>query len=464
MFTIFDTLERSYKGPVCGLKEWDREIIPGQTKKYLKKYGLEGTRDPENPISSDDSLADEFFKAGWELAINLGFLNVSTDRIIRVTEDELEEYISSVPTELKLGTGVDQVTWRSRKPEDGKPTGTVLGPFGNPVSEEMFVPLHQACAQVRLIDVMTAGCLVTAYGLEIKAGTPLETLAGMLELRLLREACRRAGRPGMPQGSVTGSPTEYGMFGGYGTPGGALATDFPPILTISECKVDDGLLHKAVHRWNCFGTGTPIDIAADPMVGGFAGGPEGAALVGIAQTLLNLPILQGTMADCSALNVTTGDDVEPKTLWASSIMHCALTRNTNIILGNTIHPVSGPGTEMHLYETAIGSLEGTVCGTWSYGVKAGSAKYIDYTATPLECMWAAQITKGNTGMKRAEANEIVKRLIPKVQDKLTDPPKGKSFPELYDMKTLKPKDEAVEVYTRVKKELEGMGVKFAGSM
>ena len=88
---LLNNLDKAYKGPVLPMKEWDTKIIPKTIKGILKKYGLNGTLDMENPINCDDDLADAFFKAGWELALELGMYCEDTERVIKVTEDELLE-------------------------------------------------------------------------------------------------------------------------------------------------------------------------------------------------------------------------------------------------------------------------------------------------------------------------------------------------------------------------------------
>ena len=61
-------------------------------------------------------------------------------------------------------------------------------------------------------------------------------------------------------------------------------------------------------------------------------------------------------------------------------------------------------------------------------------------------------------MKRSDVNEIVKKIIPKYEDKLRNPPKGKSFTECYDIKTLKPTQEWLDIYLKVKKEAIDLGI------
>lgn len=66
---ILRSLDRAYTGPICSVKDWDVKVIPQTIMAKLKKYGLAKTCDMENPINCDDELADQFYKAGYELAL-----------------------------------------------------------------------------------------------------------------------------------------------------------------------------------------------------------------------------------------------------------------------------------------------------------------------------------------------------------------------------------------------------------
>ena len=64
-------------------------------------------------------------------------------------------------------------------------------------------------------------------------------------------------------------------------------------------------------------------------------------------------------------------------------------------------------------------------------------------------------------MKRKDANEIVKALIQKYEEKLPPsgtPPIGKTFSECTDLKTLKPTKEWQAIYHKVKNELVELGL------
>jgi methylamine--corrinoid protein Co-methyltransferase len=94
---------------------------------------------------------------------------------------------------------------------------------------------------------------------------------------------------------------------------------------------------------------------------------------------------------------------------------------------------------------------------WGLGPFSGGCRHVNHL-TPLECEFNAEVIKASTGMKRDQANEIAKVLIPKYENRLKEPPKGKSVTECYDLKKQKPSKEWLEIYLRVKKELIDLGV------
>ena len=122
------------------------------------------------------------------------------------------------------------------------------------------------------------------------------------------------------------------------------------------------------------------------------------------------------------------------------------------------YQVAGPCTEMLLYESAVGAMYASVSGCpWAWFPQPGGGKYADWV-TPLECKFNAEVFKRSAGMTRKQANEIAKVLIPKYEDKLMDPPKGKGVRECCDLKTFKPSQEWLDIYLKVKKELIELGV------
>ena len=91
------------------------------------------------------------------------------------------------------------------------------------------------------------------------------------------------------------------------------------------------------------------------------------------------------------------------------------------------------------------------------GTRPTGCKYPNY-GSGLENRFCAEVLKSAAGMSRSDANEIVKALVPKYEDKLKYPPKGKSFTECTDLKTLRPTAEWQGIYEKVWKELEDLGL------
>jgi methylamine--corrinoid protein Co-methyltransferase len=80
--------------------------------------------------------------------------------------------------------------------------------------------------------------------------------------------------------------------------------------------------------------------------------------------------------------------------------------------------------------------------------------------TPMNGRWSAQIAHAVVGMKRDEANEIVKQLLTRYEDRLHSAPKGLKFWQCFDIKTLKPFKEHQTLYDSARQELAAYGVRF----
>ena len=62
--TMEEILRRSMEGPIFPKDDWNKKLIPKKVNEKLEEYGLKGVCDPENPIPTDDGLADKFWAAG----------------------------------------------------------------------------------------------------------------------------------------------------------------------------------------------------------------------------------------------------------------------------------------------------------------------------------------------------------------------------------------------------------------
>jgi methylamine--corrinoid protein Co-methyltransferase len=200
-----------------------------------------------------------------------------------------------------------------------------------------------------------------------------------------------------------------------------------------------------------------------PLFGGFSGGTEGNAISSVAS------IISGTMVEQA--NLHNGTPTNPSyilhnssrnMIWAACVLTQAITRNSNAI--NFVVPVTQAGscTEMSLYEIAAYTVATSACGAhFSMTIEAGS-KFVDM-CTGLNARFGAEVAHAAASLTRGDANELVKSILKKYEENLNKPelvPKGKLFNECYDLQTVKPTNEYLKIYNKVKKELENIGLKF----
>lgn len=450
---LLNNLDKAYTGPICTVKEWDTKIIPKTIKGILAKYGLQNTLDMENPINCDDDLADTFFKAGWELALELGMYCEDTERIIKITEDELLECIRDYQDCNILGEGQDQVIMKPRKPEDPYPP-LLAASLGIVCSEENYLPLVQGLVKYnKLVDVLHGPTLATVFGRTIRSGTPYETLMGNYESELKKEALWRAGRPGMACTGVAGAVTEYGHLGG------APAVAGRGNVTMSLCPVELKVTFSNFHRiMQGLNYGHKLRVGGFSYIGGYAGPAEGAALANVANDLLIPTILQSDYTSSYVYDIQLFGNCGRKAVWANSVATQAVSRNTGFMRNKIVNETAGPCTEMFMYEAAVGLMNHCVSGaSKTTQPRSAGGRYTDYI-TPVEAWWCGEVFKSTAGMTRKEANEIAKKILPKYEEKLGMPDKGLPVQECFDLQAMAPKANYAELFGRVRKELMDLGM------
>jgi methylamine---corrinoid protein Co-methyltransferase len=452
---LLTVLDRAHSGPVCDTFKWDTERIPGVIKKYLDKYELRKTCNPDTPVNQDLELADRFFEAALETAAEIGMLCLDTHRIIQFSRDELKQGLEDAPSSFFLGAGKDKVEFHHRRISDPvKPVW--ISPLSIAVSEKYFIPVVEGIARVPEVDVIEGPSLEKVWGSTLRAGSPYELLAGKLQAQLNDEALKRAGREEMGRFCVGTAPTHYGVLGSYGIPGGFKPQrDIAIILNPVEMKTTYESLHKLSQAYNCDGI---VYAGSWSMIGGYAGGPEGATLSCIAFTLLMYTAFQASNGASFPYDMKYMGNCGRNALWALSTVFQALSRNTHICSNSVLNQTAGPVTEMLLYESAVGMMNLAVSGASSCtGTRTAGGKYTNYI-TPLEVSFAGEVFKKCADLDAGKANDIANALLPRYEQLLGTAPKGQSFPECYNTVTLTPGDDWLKVYEKVKEEVIKAGM------
>lgn len=450
---VLKNLDKAYTGEMCSIKDWDVKVIPQSVRRLLKKYGLEKTYDSENPCNIDMELADTFYKAGYELALELGFLCEDTERIIRIDESELQQAFSEMDNCVRFGAGDDEVKAMSRTPGDDI-MPVMIAPLALMMSEEYVVPTLTGIIKKRkLVDVMNGLTIDKPRGRDIRSGTPYETWLGHYEQELKRQALWMAGREEMGVLGVSNSTTEYGYFGGAESAPGKNQQALS--LLPAELKICFGNFHRVIHAINL---GQTVHAGSNSYIGGYAGPVEGAAIANIANELLETAILRADNTGNHIFDMKHLCGTSRKALWGNSIVTQAISRNTKIKNCKILDTVGGPCTDFYFYESAAGLMIHAASGaSCTIGPRSAGGRLSDYI-TPVEAWWCAEVFKSCGNMKLEVVNQIAKQLIPKYEDGLGNPPIGKPIYECFDLKRLEPTEEYAELYQRMKEELMGLGM------
>jgi methylamine--corrinoid protein Co-methyltransferase len=196
-----------------------------------------------------------------------------------------------------------------------------------------------------------------------------------------------------------------------------------------------------------------------PIMGGYAGGPEGTAVINVAYHLLAILVLRSDAHLTFPMDFRYGCNTSLESQWPISVSTQGICRNSRLPLLNLTYVAAGPVTEMCLYEIAATQI-GRVAsgGNIEFGGVNRAIKLDRFT--PMEPRFASEVAHAAAGLTRTEANEIVKTLLPKYSDRLADPPLGQKFQEAFDWGSIEPSQEYVDLYGRIKDELAGYGLKF----
>ncbi len=456
MTLLLDVMERAFTGKPCTERDYDLNIFSKKLKEIVKEYDIK--YDPDNPVPSDNSVADDVFNAGFDFFCEVGSYFQDTGRVIKFSEDEIKKAIKSAPSEIILGEGTDAKKFISRKPESNVPPWCFIGAGGAPISsDEYLLKLVEAYGSIPLANSITIPSLTSVSGSRIRPGTPLEMLGAIRNIVLAREALRRAGRPGLPiMNSLPTAQSSVGLISALHPEYGLRKTDGYLVAIIAELKTNFDLLNK-VCMLQTLGYGNGICGESGPVFGGFSGGAEGTVVTTIASHLMGLLLYNATWHLTFPIHLRYTSNSNPELLWVTSVYAQAISRNTHLLSAHLNYTAAGPGTKMCFREIAAQRLAAVSSGVSIESVGIGKAKHEDYL-TPIEPRFAAEVANAAAGMKREDANEIVKELLSSYLKHIPSPPLGYKYQECHDTKTGKPLDKCLKVYNDAKKELENLGL------
>ncbi len=458
---VWDYWRRAETGKIVPERDFETKIFFPKVTELVKQYGIK--YDPEDIVPTDKSLMDDVYKAGMELLLEVGIYCTDTEKIIEFEEWEVKEAVRTPPKEVTLGEGNDAVAVVARKLEDRRRPFVSGGPMCVSMSEEWAVKIYESHAKEPANDGLVFGTLISLEGMRVKANAPIEMHAERRNIAFMREATNRVGRPGM---GLIGSPAvSVGANVGASDPErGWRKCDYRHAYILPDLKTDyitmSIVAHYMEYGSHYYGCGTP-------GVGGLSGGPEGTTITNVAEGLASQVLYQPSFLVTTGMDAIKAPGCSSRApMWSGNLASAAIADKTDLVnLGNVPYVAfAGPCTDMILYEIAALSIGCTVTGGHPAGLGPLSGTglgRLDCT-TGMESRFMGEVARAATKLKLEDANEIVKKLNAKYQDNIDNDkiPLGKTFQECYDTATLTPSKEYVEIYSKVKKELEDLGLEF----
>jgi len=456
MVTFLDVVERALTGKPCSEREYDLKIFSAKLMEKVKEYDIR--YDPENLVPSDNSLADDVFKAALDFYCEVGTYCKDTERIIKFDENEVRERLKTAPSKLTFGEGTDAGTLIPRKPEDKTLPWCFCGAGGVAVSSErIFSKLVESYARIPIANSITTPALTRVNGIRIRPESPLEILGAIRTVVLGREALRRAGRPGLPiMNAISTADSAIALIAGLHPEFGLRPTDSYMIATLAEMKTSFDLLNRAC---TLLSLALPIAALYGPIYGGYCGGPEGTAVATVAYHFMGALVYQAGWHLAFPIHVKHIASSTPELLWVASVYAQAISRNTHLLALYYNYTAAGPCTEMCLYEIAAQHTSAIASGVSMETGGIAGGKREDYL-TSVEPMFTAEVAHAAAGLKREDANELVKKIVPRYVDKIANPPLGMKHQECCDFDTGKPSQKCWDVYNKVKGELTDLGLEF----
>lgn len=448
--------ERSNTGVKVSKDDWDMDYIVENVMDLVDEYEFEW--DKQVVIPEDEQLLADMFKAAKELLLKTGVYNMSTGRIISFTEEEIDEGIKNMKTELVMGEGKDAYTLVARGVEDEREPAVWAGNPGCPTPEELFLPIVRSVAKEPVIDLLTCGSLIDVDGFKVTSGSPSEVVAVRKEMEYLHQALAEVGRPGMGLLAAESAVTEVGDLAAVGEKR-LRPCDSHLVAMFNELIIDNGNLVRAASKLDY---GMKNASLACTMVGGMGGDAPGSTVVMIASILAANIVCMADYHLCHPIHIQDVATTARGCLWLQAVLCQTFAKHAPAIIVCDIWPSSGSLTKELLYETAANAIVVTVCGGHLEGLGAANGNHPNGTGLEVRLMGEVGKAVARQKMTRAQANEIVLKLLEKYEHvfKMEDKNVGKRFDESYNMETIEPVPEWQAMYEEVKAELAEMGVQF----
>lgn len=442
---LWEAIQRSTTGPLMPEEKFETELFPTVLADLQAKHKIEW--DGEEPIMTDPGLADAIFQAGKELLLEVGLYCKNTRRIVKFTEDEIEEAISTARREITLGSGRQAITIKPRAPGDIQHPYTFFPAGALTTNLELYKNYAKVVMQESTCDGVIPIPLYAVGELKNIADSPAQTLVCLTEARIINEAAMWAGKPGLFFGIPMSATTPLTLMATFASGLYNKQNCTLPVQILQDMRVDYDRFNLAFFAEE---QGIEPWMSSSPALYAYLTGPEQGAMEIIAHTLGMLAYSGGTLTQAMSVSVHgtyIGNDIT----WCNSAAALAAERNLKlpwVSFGSMANP-AGALSDEAWYQTAIACISACISGMEGLWLAGGS--------TGLEARWAGEIARAAAGLTPKEGVDIIKRAL--AAERAPDPP-HRSFGKLYDMQTLRPHQELVDQYWKFTRIFRDLGLEY----
>jgi methylamine--corrinoid protein Co-methyltransferase len=442
---FWEMLDRTTTGPIMKEEEFETELFPTRMAEIVARHKIE--RDPDEPIMSDPAMADEIFQAGVELLLEVGLYCKDTKRIVKLTEEEIKEVISTRKSEVTLGKDRDAITLKPRAPGDKQHPYTFF-PAGTITTDTSLYRLHAlTVAQEPTCDGLIPIPLFGIGDAKLISGTPAQTLLVLTEARIMNEVANWAGRPGMFLGIPMSATSTIDLMSVFASGLYNKHNCCMPVQVLQDMRINYDRFNQAYFAKQ---HGIIPWMSSAPVMYAYLTGPEQAAVEIIAHTLGMMAFSDGSLTQAMSVTVR-GSYAGPHIWWCNSAAALAAERNLKVpwLSFGSVGDPQWALWDDHWYKMAVACITASISGMEGMWLAGGS--------TGPEARWAGEIARAAAGIKVSDGTAMIKEIMKRPK---ASKPAPVPLSDLYDMKTLRPRKELTDQYRKFTKIFREMGLRY----
>jgi methylamine---corrinoid protein Co-methyltransferase len=459
MSGLLDFMEKAVQGPMRSSQDFlMKGLIPG-VRRAVKEFDI--CYSPETPVCMDDLLCDRLYAAAISFLADVGIYCEGTNRVVNFDKKDIEKGLRSYKQSGVFGEGKERRRLTPRKPEDTKLPWCHMGNGIVASSEEIATALVKGYGSVPQASSVTIPALASVKGIPIMGGSPLEIYGVIDAIGAARNGLWRAGRPGLPiMNLCSTATTATGTIAGCYPTVGARPSDGWLIDFMAEMTLDFNNLNKLAFVNYMGGNIGATDLT---ILGGYAGGPAGTALVMTAYQIAGAVFMNADYQLSGTVEMNLGCSSTRQALWVLSTVGRAMSRNTGYSVLANQYAVGGPGTKTYFYEAAAQLLAVVTSGFAGFESCHPARGIVNDGVTPTEPQFNADVACGiaESGMTAGRACELCLQLLEKYEEIIKTPSpelNGMKYPQLYDLASGKRGETYDRLLDDVMAELSGMGI------